>query len=94
MIAWVAGRLCRRRAVVAGHGNPPGGPILIGALAFLATAAAPAVTTPLTEEQAVELALRNSPQIKFRGHFVDQAEAETEASLAWNIRVSKPFRTV
>jgi outer membrane protein TolC len=84
MTAREASRLCRLRAVVGGHGNPPGVPMLIGALAFVLMAAAPAVTAPLTEADAVSLALRNSPQIKFRGHFVDQAEAETEASLAWN----------
>jgi outer membrane protein TolC len=43
-----------------------------------------AITSPLTESQAVELALRNSPQVKFRGHFVEEAEALTDASLAWN----------
>ncbi|HEX7498684.1 MAG TPA: TolC family protein [Polyangia bacterium] len=43
-----------------------------------------AITSPLTENQAVELALRNSPQVKFRGHFVEEAEALTDASLAWN----------
>jgi outer membrane protein TolC len=44
----------------------------------------PTTTAPLTEERAVELALHNSPQIKYRGHFVDEAEALTDASLAWN----------
>jgi outer membrane protein TolC len=47
-------------------------------------ASAPESAAPLTEQQAVELALRNSPQVKFRGHFVDEAEALTDASLAWN----------
>ena len=43
-----------------------------------------AITAPITENQAVELALRNSPQVKYRGHFVEEAEALTDASLAWN----------
>lgn len=57
---------------------------MTGALALLVMAAAPAVATPLTEEQAVEMALRNSPQVLFRSHFVDEAKALTEVGLAWN----------
>ena len=53
------------------------------ALALL-LASDPATTSPLTEQQAVDLALRNSPQVKFRGHFVEEAEALTDAGLAWN----------
>jgi outer membrane protein TolC len=84
MNAWGASRLSRLRTLAGGHGNPPRVPIfLMWTLALLAMAA-PVAGAPLTEDQAVELALRNSPQIKFRGHFADQAQAETEASLAWN----------
>lgn len=55
------------------------------AFALLAlVAAAPAPAASLTEAQAVALALDNSPQVRFRGHFVDEAEALTEAELAWN----------
>jgi outer membrane protein, heavy metal efflux system len=57
-----------------------------GALALtllLASATAPPAG-PLTEEQAVALALQNSPQVRSRGHFVEEAEAETEVGLAWN----------
>jgi len=58
---------------------------MTGALALaLLLAGAPTLTDPLTEAEAVELALRNSPQVKFRGHFVEEAESLTEAGLAWN----------
>jgi outer membrane protein TolC len=57
---------------------------MIGALALVVMAAMPAVTSSLTEEQAVEMALRDSPQVRFRGHFVDEAEALTDVGLAWN----------
>jgi outer membrane protein TolC len=39
---------------------------------------------PLTESDAVALALQNSPQVRERGHSFDEAQALTEASLAWN----------
>jgi outer membrane protein TolC len=57
---------------------------MTGALALLVMAAAPAVATPLTEEQVVEMALRNSPQVLFRSHFLDEAKALTEVGLVWN----------
>jgi outer membrane protein TolC len=55
-----------------------------GLWAPLVLAAAPALSSPLTEDQAVELALRNSPQVKFRGHFFEEAKARTDADLHWN----------
>jgi outer membrane protein TolC len=54
------------------------------ALAALLLAEVPVATSALTEAQAVELALKNSPQVRFRGHFVAEAEAQTEVGLAWN----------
>jgi outer membrane protein TolC len=57
---------------------------MIGPVALLVMAGVPAVTGPLGEEQAVEMALRNSPQVKFRGHFVDEAQAKTDVALSWN----------
>jgi outer membrane protein TolC len=57
---------------------------MIATLALLVMAEVPAVSTPLTAEQAVELALRNSPQVKFRSHYVDEANALTDVGLAWN----------
>jgi len=51
---------------------------------LLVLAAVPANTSSLTEEQAVEQALQNSPQVRYRGHTVEEAEAQTEAGLAWN----------
>ena len=39
---------------------------------------------PLTEADAVALALQNSPQVKSRTHSFDEAQALTEAGLAWN----------
>jgi outer membrane protein TolC len=53
-------------------------------LAWLVMAAVPAAGAPLTEDQAVELALKNSPQVRFRSHFAEEAEAQTEVGLAWN----------
>ena len=53
------------------------------ALVVLATAAAP-TTAPITEADAVALALHNSPQVKFRSHFIDEARALTEVALRWN----------
>jgi len=57
---------------------------MIATMVVLATAAAPTVTGPLTEEQAVEMALANSPQVRFRSHFVTEAQAKTDVALAWN----------
>jgi outer membrane protein TolC len=54
------------------------------ALAALLAAEVPVPTSALTEQQAVELALKNSPQVRFRSHFVTEAEAQTEVGLAWN----------
>lgn len=54
------------------------------ALAALLFAEASIPNSALTEEQAVELALKNSPQVRYRGYTVDEAEAQTEAGLAWN----------
>jgi outer membrane protein TolC len=55
-----------------------------GTLALLVLAAAATGGTPLSESDAVTLALQRSPQIKARGHFVDEAAALTEAGLSWN----------
>jgi len=59
---------------------------MTGALALTALLFAefPIPTSPLTEQQAVELALKNSPQVRFRTHFVAEAEARTEVGLAWH----------
>jgi outer membrane protein TolC len=54
------------------------------ALALLVMAGTAAANSGLTEEDAVTLALQNSPQVKFRGHFVDEAKAMTEVGLSWN----------
>jgi len=54
------------------------------ALALVVMAGASGLGAPLTEADAVATALRNSPQVKFRGHFVDEAKALTEAGLSWN----------
>jgi hypothetical protein len=43
------------------------------ALALLASTAAPP-TAPLTESDAVGLALQNRTQVKFRDRFVDEAQ--------------------
>lgn len=51
---------------------------------LLVATAVPAAGQGLTEAQAVELALQNSPQLQAHGHAVDEAAALTEASLAWN----------
>jgi outer membrane protein TolC len=55
-----------------------------GVLALLLMAGVSAQGAALTEEDAVALALRNSPQVKSRDHFVDEATALTDAGLAWN----------
>jgi outer membrane protein TolC len=55
-----------------------------GLWGLLLLAAAPANDVRLTEDQAVEQALQNSPQVSYRGHSVEEAEALTEAGLAWN----------
>lgn len=57
---------------------------MIAALALALLAAAAGAGPSLSEADAVALALRNSPQIKARGHFMNEASALTEASLAWN----------
>jgi outer membrane protein TolC len=54
------------------------------ALALVAMVGAAGVGAPLTEAEAVATALRNSPQVKFRGHFVDEAKALTDVGLSWN----------
>jgi outer membrane protein TolC len=54
------------------------------ALALVVVVANAAPTLSLTEEQAVALALRESPQVKSRRDFFDESQAQTEASLAWN----------
>jgi outer membrane protein TolC len=54
------------------------------ALTVLLFADVPGPTSALTEQQAVDLALKSSPQIRFRTHFVAEAEAQTEVGLAWN----------
>ena len=50
----------------------------------LVLAAGLAAAAPLTEADAVALALRSSPQLKAQGHFIDEATALTEVGLAWN----------
>jgi outer membrane protein TolC len=55
-----------------------------GLLTLLLVAAAPLPKATLTEDQAVERALKNSPQIRFRSHFVDEAKALTDVGLRWN----------
>lgn len=59
---------------------------MIGAWALAVVLASPPNTAepPLSESDAVELALKNSPQVRARGHFVVEAEARTEMALAWN----------
>jgi outer membrane protein TolC len=54
------------------------------ALALMLMAGASGAASPLTETEAVATALRNSPQVKFRGHFVDEAKALTDVGLTWN----------
>jgi outer membrane protein TolC len=54
------------------------------ALALVVMAGASGVGAPLTETEAVATALRNSPQVKFRGHYVDEAKALTDVGLSWN----------
>ena len=66
---------------------------MTGALALTASllAQASVPTAPLSETQAVELALKNSPQVRFRAHFLEEARAQTEVLLVWNnplLRVS------
>ena len=57
---------------------------MTGALALTALLFADvSVPSPLGEAQAVELALQNSPQVRFRGHFVEEARAKTDVALAW-----------
>jgi len=55
-----------------------------GFSALLVLVATPALPSPLTEDQAVELALKQSPQVRFRSHFVEEARARTDADLRWN----------
>lgn len=53
-------------------------------LALVVMASASGVGAPLTEAEAVAAALRNSPQVKLRGHLVDEAKALTDVGLSWN----------
>ena len=57
---------------------------MIAVLPLLVLAAAPSVVAPLTEEAAVALALRNSPEVRWRGYAVEESEALTQVGLAWN----------
>jgi outer membrane protein TolC len=59
---------------------------MTGALALTALlfAEVSSGNSALTEQQAVELALKNSPQVRYRGYSVEEAEAQTDAGLAWN----------
>ena len=57
---------------------------MIPALALVMMVGASGVGAPLTESEAVATALRNSPQVKFRGHYVDEAKALTDVGLSWN----------
>lgn len=51
---------------------------------LLAGTPGPVPESPLSESDAVELALKNSPEVRARGHFVAEAEAQTDVALAWN----------
>jgi outer membrane protein TolC len=42
------------------------------------------MATPMTEDEAVALALQNSPEVHWRGYAVEESEALTQAGLAWN----------
>jgi outer membrane protein TolC len=53
-------------------------------LAVMLVLGAAASPGPLSEADAVALALQNSPQVRSRTHFFDEAQALTEAGLAWN----------
>ena len=53
-------------------------------LALMLVVGAAAGGGPLTESDAVGLALQNSPQVKARTDYLDEAQALTEAGLAWN----------
>jgi outer membrane protein TolC len=55
---------------------------VIAMVTALIAAAAPA--TGLTEDQAVALALQNSPELRWHAHRADEAAALSEAALAWN----------
>ncbi len=57
---------------------------VINAVAVVLGTGALASNVSLTEDQAVEMALRNSPQVKLRADLVQESEALTEAGLAWN----------
>lgn len=57
---------------------------MISSLALVLVVGAAAGGGPLSEDNAVALALQNSPQLKSRAHYVDEAQALTEAGLAWN----------
>ena len=57
---------------------------MIATLALLAMTVVSAVGAPLTEEEAIALAVTNSPEVRFRSRFVDEAAALTEVRLAWN----------
>jgi outer membrane protein TolC len=54
------------------------------ALALVVIAGAATGSAPLTAADAVAIALQNSPQLKARGHFVDEAKARTDVGLSWN----------
>jgi outer membrane protein TolC len=61
------------------------------ALTLVLCADAAAVPASLSESQAIELALQNSPQVRFRSHSLAEAQANTDAALAWRnplLRVS------
>jgi outer membrane protein TolC len=61
------------------------------ALTLVLFADGAAVSAPLSESQAIELALQNSPQVRFRSHSLEEAQAKTEVALAWRnplLRVS------
>lgn len=61
------------------------------AAALLSMVIAGAPTGPLSEADAIALALQNSPQVRRHDQLVVEASAQTEAGLAWNnpqLRVS------
>lgn len=57
---------------------------MMASLAVVALAGVALPGGPLDEQQAVALALQNSPQLRWHDHAVDEAVALTQASLAWS----------
>jgi outer membrane protein TolC len=57
---------------------------MIALVALLVMAGAPNPGAPLSEDQAVALALENSPEIRWRVHAIEESQALAQAGLAWN----------